>query len=111
MRNTNDDLWNKTNFLLDKAEAIEEKLAPFFKGVEKTAFYNQRKVLAAFRKNMVSDFHLTGSTGYGYDDSGRDVLEQVYADVFGAEALPRAQPDYFRNTCDINQSIWHSPSR
>ncbi|WP_412177800.1 aminotransferase class I/II-fold pyridoxal phosphate-dependent enzyme [Sporosarcina sp. YIM B06819] len=64
---------------------MEDKLAPFFKDVEKIAFYNQRKVLAAFRKNMVSDFHLMGSTGYGYDDSGRDVLEQVYADVFGAE--------------------------
>ena len=34
---------------------------------------------------MVSDFHLSGSTGYGYDDDGRDVLEQVYADVFGEE--------------------------
>ncbi|MCG7342952.1 methionine gamma-lyase family protein [Sporosarcina sp. ACRSL] len=68
------------------AEATEQKLIPYFKEVEKTAFFNQRKVLAAFRKNMVSDFHLTGSTGYGYDDSGRDVLEQVYADTFGAEA-------------------------
>jgi len=69
-----------------KAEATEQKLAPYFKDVEKISFFNQRKVLAAFRKNMVSDFHLTGSTGYGYDDSGRDVLEQVYADTFGAEA-------------------------
>lgn len=68
-----------------RAETIEEKLADHFKLIEKTAFYNQRKVLAAFRKNMVSDFHLTGSTGYGYDDSGRDTLEQVYSDVFGAE--------------------------
>lgn len=73
------------DLLFENAEVIEEKLAPFFKGIEKTAFYNQRKVLAAFRKNMVSDFHLTGTTGYGYDDAGRDVLEQVYADVFGAE--------------------------
>ncbi|KXH80062.1 methionine gamma-lyase family protein [Sporosarcina sp. HYO08] len=72
--------------LLETVEAIEEKLTPYFKDIEKTAFYNQRKVLRAFRKNMVSDFHLNGSTGYGYDDSGRDVLEQVYADVFGAEA-------------------------
>lgn len=71
--------------LVEKAEAMEDKLAPYFKDVERIAFYNQRKVLAAFRKNMVSDFHLTGSTGYGYDDSGRDVLEQVYSDVFGAE--------------------------
>ncbi|NYF24314.1 aminotransferase class I/II-fold pyridoxal phosphate-dependent enzyme [Sporosarcina sp. JAI121] len=75
----------QNDLLFDDAEAIEEKLSPYFKGVEKTAFYNQRKVLKAFRKNMVSDFHLTGSTGYGYDDAGRDVLEQVYADVFGAE--------------------------
>ncbi len=73
------------DLLIEDAEIIEDKLAPYFKGVEKTAFYNQRKVLKAFRKNTVSDFHLTGSTGYGYDDAGRDVLEQVYADVFGAE--------------------------
>ncbi|WP_252503530.1 methionine gamma-lyase family protein [Sporosarcina sp. Marseille-Q4943] len=75
-----------TSEIETKAEETEQKLAPYFRKVEKTAFYNQRKVLAAFRKNMVSDFHLTGSTGYGYDDSGRDVLEQVYADTFGAEA-------------------------
>lgn len=74
----NDDLLNKT-------EEIEQKVSTYFKEVEKIAFYNQRKVLAAFRKNQVSDFHLTGTTGYGYDDTGRDVLEQVYADVFGAE--------------------------
>ncbi|WP_336822548.1 methionine gamma-lyase family protein [Sporosarcina sp. USHLN248] len=69
-----------------RASEVEEKIAPYFKRIEEIAFYNQRKVLSAFRKNKVSDFHLTGSTGYGYDDSGRDVLEQVYADVFGAEA-------------------------
>ncbi|MEK3934994.1 methionine gamma-lyase family protein [Sporosarcina sp. FSL W7-1349] len=72
--------------LWEQAEAMELKLAPYFKTIERTAFTNQRKVLAAFRHNKVSDFHLTGSTGYGYDDSGRDVLERVYADVFGAEA-------------------------
>ena len=49
---------NEDNPLIKKAEEIEQKLAPFFKGIEKTAFYNQRKVLAAFRKNKVSDFHL-----------------------------------------------------
>ncbi|GEN81944.1 hypothetical protein SLU01_02560 [Sporosarcina luteola] len=68
-----------------RAEEIEQTLSPYFNKVNRIAFFNQRKVLSAFRKNMVSDFHLTGSTGYGYDDSGRDVLEQVYADVFGAE--------------------------
>ncbi len=78
--------------LLERVEAIEQKLTPYFKNVEKIAFYNQKKVLEAFRKNQVSDFHLTGTTGYGYDDSGRDVLERVYADVFGAEdCLVRSQ--------------------
>ncbi|MBB4823845.1 cystathionine beta-lyase family protein involved in aluminum resistance [Sporosarcina luteola] len=72
--------------LMQRAEEVEELIAEYVKEVESNAFINQKKVLAAFRGNIVSDFHLTGSTGYGYDDTGRDVLEQVYADVFGAEA-------------------------
>lgn len=53
---------------------------------------NLNKVLKAFRKNKVADLHLQSSTGYGYNDIGRDVLEQIYAEVFGAEdALVRHQ--------------------
>lgn len=74
----NEQLW-------ERAEEAERLIAPYVKKTEEIAFYNQRKVLQAFKQNQVSDFHLSGSTGYGYDDSGRDVLEQVYADVFGAE--------------------------
>src|SRR5690606_23482023 len=78
--------------LLQAAEAAEQLIAQQVKEIERIAFFNQRKVLQAFRNNRVSDFHLVGSTGYGYDDSGRDVLEQVYADVFGAEScLVRGQ--------------------
>ncbi|MFD1928620.1 aminotransferase class I/II-fold pyridoxal phosphate-dependent enzyme [Sporosarcina siberiensis] len=77
---------DENNALLTKSEEIERKLIPYFSVIEKTAFMNQSKVLAAFRNNRVSDFHLNGSTGYGYDDEGRDVLEKVYAEVFGAEA-------------------------
>lgn len=52
---------------------------------------NQIKVLQAFQKNQVADFHLNGSTGYGYGDTGRDVLERVWADLFCAEkALVRS---------------------
>lgn len=52
---------------------------------------NQLKVLKAFQKNQVADFHLNGSTGYGYGDTGRDVLERVWADLFCAEkALVRS---------------------
>jgi cystathionine beta-lyase family protein involved in aluminum resistance len=47
---------------------------------------NQEKVIRAFQKHKVSDYHFAGSTGYGYNDRGREVLDLVYADVFGAEA-------------------------
>nr|WP_106784488.1 methionine gamma-lyase family protein [Lysinibacillus timonensis] len=68
------------------AKKIEEKVRTFHEKVDQTAFYNQQKVLAAFRENQVSDFHLQPSSGYGYDDEGRDNLERVYAQTFGAEA-------------------------
>ncbi|WP_076757445.1 methionine gamma-lyase family protein [Edaphobacillus lindanitolerans] len=68
-----------------KGEA-EQKIAPFLKRADDTALFNQAKVLAAFRENRVSDHHMNPSTGYGYDDEGRDVLERVYASAFGAEA-------------------------
>ncbi len=74
------------------AANVEHKIQEQFKQVEKNAFINQQKVLAAFRENQVSDYHLHPSTGYGYDDEGRDNLERVYASVFGAEAaIVRAQ--------------------
>jgi len=67
-------------------EKIEEKTADRLKEIEKIASYNQGKVLKAFQNHQVSDFHLHGSTGYGYDDIGRDTLDQIYAEVFQAEA-------------------------
>lgn len=77
---------------LTLAAKIEEKIKHQHQKVDNTAFFNQQKVLAAFRKNQVSDFHLHPSTGYGYDDEGRDNLERVYAETFGAEAaIVRAQ--------------------
>ena len=79
-------LANEETNLDSQTEQLEQKLAPYFKQVEKVAFTNQKKVLSAFKNNRVSDFHLNGSTGYGYDDEGRDVLERVYADTFGAES-------------------------
>ncbi|QCR32026.1 methionine gamma-lyase family protein [Lysinibacillus sp. SGAir0095] len=74
------------------ASEVEEKIKPIHAKVDEMAFYNQQKVLSAFRKHQVSDFHLHPSSGYGYDDEGRDNLERVYAEVFGAEAaIVRAQ--------------------
>ncbi len=64
---------------------IEEKIAHRLKEIDRIAEYNQGKVLKAFQKYQVSDFHLQSSTGYGYDDVGRDTLDKIYADVFQAE--------------------------
>lgn len=71
---------------LQLAKEIEQQVRPQFDIIEENAFYNQQKVLAAFRNNHVSENHFNGTTGYGYDDEGRDNLERVYAEVFGAEA-------------------------
>lgn len=56
-----------------------------FDEIEKTALFNQAKVLEAFGNNRISAAHLNGTTGYGYDDMGKDALDKVYAEVFEAE--------------------------
>ena len=67
-------------------EATISRLKDRFEKIDQVAEYNQAKVLAAFRKNRVSATCFAASTGYGYNDEGRDKLEQVYADVFHTEA-------------------------
>ena len=57
-----------------------------FDRIDSIAEYNQQKVLSAFIKNGVAESHFAASTGYGYNDRGRDTLEQVFADCMGAEA-------------------------
>lgn len=67
-------------------EAVLEALKPRFEAVDAVAEYNQAKVLAAMQKNRVSAQCFAATTGYGYDDVGRDTLEKVYCDVFHTEA-------------------------
>ncbi|MEW6572110.1 MAG: methionine gamma-lyase family protein [Bacillota bacterium] len=67
------------------AETVEE-VQSLWRRIDGLALANQRVVLEAFRTARISDFHLRGSTGYGYGDAGRAGLEAVYARVFGAEA-------------------------
>ncbi len=63
-----------------------------YKLINQNVEVNQKRVLDAFRKNYIGDFHFMSSDGYGYDDSGRENLEAVYSDVFGTEdALVRPQ--------------------
>ncbi|NMB45142.1 MAG: hypothetical protein GX998_01900 [Firmicutes bacterium] len=60
--------------------------------IEERKLANQSRMLTAFRQHQVSEYHFAGSTGYGYNDSGREVIESLYAQVFGAEdALVRPQ--------------------
>ncbi|QHJ71069.1 aminotransferase class I/II-fold pyridoxal phosphate-dependent enzyme [Planococcus halotolerans] len=78
--------------MLNYINQIESKIKYQLKQADDTALLNQQKVLSAFHSQKVSDHHFNPSTGYGYDDEGRDTLERVYADVFKAEAaLVRAQ--------------------
>lgn len=66
-------------------QRIEESLEERYKNIDRIAEYNQAKVLQAMQKNKLSAAHLYPSTGYGYNDMGRDTLEQIYADVFHTE--------------------------
>ena len=71
---------------------VEETLKDRFRAVDETAEYNQLKVIKAMQDNRVSDIHFAATTGYGYNDLGRDTLEDVYASAFRAEsALVRPQ--------------------
>ena len=64
----------------------EREIRPYFERLEEICDRNTEKVLAAFAKNRVSDNLFAGTTGYGYDDYGRDTLDKIYADIFGTEA-------------------------
>ncbi len=67
-------------------EEVLSGLEERFREIDRRAEYNQAKVLAAMQKNRVGAHHFAATTGYGYNDGGRDLLEQVYANVFHTEA-------------------------
>ncbi|MGI5894374.1 MAG: aminotransferase class I/II-fold pyridoxal phosphate-dependent enzyme [Candidatus Merdivicinus sp.] len=78
--------------LLELADQAEKKCREIFQSIEEIQAFNEAKVLKAFSDNRVSAAHLVGTTGYGYDDMGRDNLDRVFAQAFGAEdALVRHQ--------------------
>lgn len=71
--------------LLELAQRAEEECKSTFERTDKIAEYNGWKVLKAFTDNRVSEVALHGTTGYGYGDEGRDILDKVYAQAFGGE--------------------------
>lgn len=72
--------------VIQYCETVEEGLKERFSQIDEVAEYNQLKVLSAMQKNRVAETHFAESTGYGYNDAGREALEQVYADIFHTEA-------------------------
>ena len=71
--------------LIELSERVEEELKPIYSKIEKNCEYNSLKVLRAFQEYNISDIHFGTTTGYGYDDIGRDTIEKVFAKVLGAE--------------------------
>lgn len=78
--------------ILDYARPIEKDLKNRFEQIDQIAEYNQLKVIKAMQDNKLSDIHFAATTGYGYNDLGRETLECVYASIFHSEsALVRPQ--------------------
>jgi cystathionine beta-lyase family protein involved in aluminum resistance len=86
-------------------ESAENQVESAFKKIEKLIDHNQWKVIEAFQKHKVSDYHFASSTGYGYNDRGREVLDLVYADVFGAEAA-LVRPHFVSGTHTIGTALF-----
>ena len=80
------------NELIELSKKVEEEIKGEIKKVDEDCMYNSMKVLKAFHNNRISDLHFGSTTGYGYGDVGRDTIENVFAEVLGAEdALVRSQ--------------------
>ena len=72
--------------MFERAARIEKDIRPVFDRIDEIAQKNTIRVMGAFQDHRVNEACFAGTTGYGYDDFGRDVLDKVYAQVFGAEA-------------------------
>ncbi|GGF64032.1 hypothetical protein GCM10010912_06370 [Paenibacillus albidus] len=91
--------------ILEAAEFAEQEIESAVKVLDSIVDKNQWKVIEAFQRHQVSDYHFAGSTGYAYNDRGREVLDLVYADVFGAEtALVR--PHFASGTHTISTALF-----
>lgn len=71
---------------MDLVDEIELRISGKHKEIDRLIDHNQWKIIQAFQKHRVSDFHFAASTGYAYNDRGRETLDLVFADVFGAES-------------------------
>lgn len=80
------------NEIIDLMNSSEKIIKPELDKIDDIVFYNSKKVLEAFQKECVSEYHFNSTTGYGYNDIGRDTIEKVYSNIFKSEdALVRGQ--------------------
>ena len=70
----------------EMAARVQKRIKPSFEKIDSVAEENTRRVMEAFQNNRVADACFAGTTGYGYDDLGRETLDKIYAEVFGTEA-------------------------
>ena len=70
----------------EMAKRAELRLGERFREIDAVSEQNTRKIMQAFQNHRVSDACFAGTTGYGYDDLGRETLDKIYAEVFGTEA-------------------------
>lgn len=78
--------------IVNLIEEEERNLKSIYEKIDKTEYENTLKVLNAFHKYQINEVHFTSTTGYGYNDIGRDIIEKVFADVLGSEdAIVRSQ--------------------
>lgn len=91
--------------IVTRMEEAERQGEQQFRVIDRIVDKNQFKVIEAFQKHHVSDFHFAGSTGYAYNDRGREVLDLVYADVFGAEAA-LVRPHFASGTHTISTALF-----
>lgn len=91
--------------LISLSKKVEEEIREQVEKVNQVCEQNSLKVLNAFQKNHISDIHFHSTTGYGYDDIGREAIEKVYTDILKAEdCLVRSQ-FISRNSCFNSCSI------
>ncbi len=77
---------NFSQTILDLTARAEADLAPIFAKIDEVSFYNTNKIMDSFRENRVATAMFDSTSGYGYDDRGRDTLDKIWAEVMGAEA-------------------------
>lgn len=86
---------------MDIVKTAKAKVKSFWDGLDETTLYNQEKVLKAFQQARASEYCFSGSTGYGYNDQGRETLEEIFASVFKTEAA-LVRPQIVSGTHAIN---------